>query len=166
MESRLRPARRIRLLLVQSALLLSVLFTAHLVRRQSLLLPETAAAPRRTPEPERVIDPTPVGPTPTPGPAVPVPKGPPATLIDDRRFMYAENFYAAEVQKFLDAHPGPLKEFRTWVADRGHSFAEILVSQPSLYSLNPQVVLALIEQQSGLITTADGSAMRMVLVLN
>ena len=155
MESRLRLSRRTRLILIQTGLLISVLFTGSLVRRQSLLLPETAAAPRRTPQPERAIAPTPPGPTPTAGRAVAAPEASGATVIDDGRFFYAENFYAAQIQAYLDSRPGSLKEFRAAVGDREHTFAEMLASQTSLYSLNPQVVLTLIEQQSGLITRPD-----------
>lgn len=142
-------------LLIQVGVLLCVLLTGVLVRRQSMLLPQTAAAPRSTPVPDRADAPVSPGPTATPGAAVPVPAGPATTLIDANRFFYSEGLYAAQIQEYLDRQPGPLKSFRAPVGDREHSFAEILASQTSLYSLNPQVVLTLIEQQSGLITQPD-----------
>jgi murein DD-endopeptidase MepM/ murein hydrolase activator NlpD len=166
MESRLHPSRRLRLILIQVGLLLSVALTGTLVHRQSLLLPETSAAPRSTPAPEFASLPTRTGLTPTPGQAVSVPKGPRAKLIDDTRFFYAENYYAAQIQAFLDKQPGPLKSFRAQLGDQEESFAELLASRTVLYSLNPQVVLALIEQQSGLITQPDASPERLDWALN
>ncbi len=166
MESRLRPSRRIRLALIQVGLILSVALTANLVHRQSLLLPTTAAAPRRTPVREFAGVPTPVGPAPTVGRAVQAPGAPRAKLIDDTRFYYAEGYYTAQIQKFLDGQPGPLKSIHATLGDQDESFAEMLASRTILYSLNPQVVLALIEQQSGLITQPDASPDRMDWALN
>ncbi len=76
-------------------------------------------------------------------------------FFDPQRFSYAPNFSAPEMQAWLDAQPGPLKEVRFQVGGRSHSFAEVLVSQSSLYSINPKILLALIEQQSALLSTAQ-----------
>jgi len=164
MESWLPGSRRTRLVLIQAGLLLSVLFTGTLVRRQSMLLPETSAAARQTPNPEQAS--VSKGPPPTSGPSVPAPNTPQASLIEDHRFFYAPNFNAPQIQDYLDNQPGPLKDFRAAVGDREHSFAEILASQTSLYSINPQIVLALIEQQSGLITSPDAAPERLDWALN
>ncbi len=155
MDFRPNLSRRARFALVQVGLILMVVLTGNLVHRQSLLLPETSAAPVRTPGREFAPLATPEGPTPTAGRAVAAPAAPRAQIIDDERFFYAENFYAQQIQQFLDTQPGPLKSFRAVLGDREQSFAEILSSRTVLYSLNPQVVLVLIEQQSGLITRAD-----------
>ena len=155
MDFRLILSRRARFALVQVGLIVVVLLTGNLVHRQSLLLPETSAAPIRTPGREFAPLATPEGPTPTPGRAVAPPTAPRAQIIDDERFFYAEDFYAQQIQQFLDTQPGPLKSFRAVLGDREQSFAEILSSRTILYSLNPQVVLDLIEQQSWLITRAD-----------
>lgn len=151
MSSRFRLSRQTRLALILSGLLACVLLTGLLVRRQSLLLPEVAAAVRRTAEPERAPDSASPGPTPTLGRAVGAPNTS-VRLIEPNRFFYADTFNAPQIQAYLDTQPGPLKDFRTVVGDREHTFAEFLGSQTGLYSINPQVVLALIEQQSGLIT--------------
>lgn len=166
MRFRPRIFRRTRFVLTQIGLLAAVLWTGVLTHRQSRLLPEATAAPRRTPEVERAPAPTPPGPTPTPGLAVLAPIVERAAIIDHARFFYAPDFYPPQIQAFLDGHPGPLKGYRAMVGSREHSFAEILVSQTSLYSLNPQVVLALIEQQSGLITSPDESPERLDWALN
>lgn len=160
-------SRRARLILINTGLILSMFFTASLVRRQSLLLPETAAAARSTPQPNEQMAPlTPTPVTPADGTAIAAPSLPRAAVIDDQRFFYAENFNAAEIQHFLDGQPGPLKDFHAPIGSRVHSFAEILASRATLDCINPQVVLALIEQQSGLITQPDASPERMEWALN
>jgi murein DD-endopeptidase MepM/ murein hydrolase activator NlpD len=73
-------------------------------------------------------------------------------LIDQQRFFFEPDFYAPQIQAFLETQPGPLKSYVTMVGDRQQSFAEILSSHATLYSVNPKVVLALIEQRSGLVT--------------
>ena len=168
------------------ALVIVTLLVALLVRRQTaapllaagagepivdvLASPEPSAAASQLP---RTVDPTqppvPSGesqgethaqqPDPTPESGVPVaPPDPPRSgLIDRQRFFYEPDWYAPQIQAFLDAQPGPLKGYRLKIWNREHSFAEILSSQSSLYSINPRIVLALIEQQSGLISNGSPS---------
>ena len=168
------------------ALVIVTLLVALLVRRQTaapllaagagepivdvLASPEPSAAASLLP---RTVDPTqppvPSGesqgethaqqPDPTPESGVPVaPPDPPRSgLIDRQRFFYEPDWYAPQIQAFLDAQPGPLKRYRLKIWNREHSFAEILSSQSSLYSINPRIVLALIEQQSGLISNGSPS---------
>jgi murein DD-endopeptidase MepM/ murein hydrolase activator NlpD len=169
-----RFSRRARLVTVQLGLLGTIVWASVLAERQSALLPHQSviAAPVPTPPSERDLElapsivpdsgEAPVGPTgvipdvtPTAGPEVPAPVVPRATVIDDSQYYYAENFYAPQIQAYLDSQPGPLKGISVAVGSRQHTFAEILASQTSLYSLNPQVVLALIEQQSGIVTQAN-----------
>jgi murein DD-endopeptidase MepM/ murein hydrolase activator NlpD len=96
--------------------------------------------------------------TPNPiGAATPTPVGP-ATFFDDRRLTYEPGFYSPQIQAFLDSQPGPLKHLQFQVGDRRYSFAEVLVGQTSYYSINPKVILALLEQRSGLLSTASPSA--------
>ncbi len=160
--------RRYRLVLIASTLILALLSTSLAVRQQtSLLTAANAAAPRPTVAAERAPGPAeeapdapphehavPLGPTPSLGAAVPPPPPPRAAIIDHERFFYEPDFYSAQIQAFLDTQPGPLKGYRATVGNREHSFAEILSSQAILYSINPKVLLALIEQQSGLLTNA------------
>lgn len=153
---------RPRLWLILTGLIACMVLSGVLVRRQSLLLPQ-AAAIQPTPEPERAYE---AGPTPTVGQAVPAPDATRATVIESSHFFYAENFNAPQIQAYLDKQPGPLKNLRAPIGDREHSFAEFLGSQTSLYSINPQVVLALIEQQSGLITRPGDDAERLDWALN
>lgn len=93
--------------------------------------------------------PTPLTPTATPIQ--------PANFFNDQRFSCAPDFYQPQIQSFLDAYPGPLKNVRFQIGDRSQSFAEVLVGMSVLYNLNPQILLALIEQQSSLLSDGDPS---------
>jgi murein DD-endopeptidase MepM/ murein hydrolase activator NlpD len=86
-------------------------------------------------------------------------------FFDPRRLSYEPDFYQPQIQHFLDASPGPLKEMRFQVGRRSHTFADVLVCLSSLYSLNPRLVLALLEQQSHLLSTANPSAEQMALAM-
>jgi murein DD-endopeptidase MepM/ murein hydrolase activator NlpD len=164
--------RRHRIPLLLFGLLIATFATSMQVQRQTALLPDASAAPPRpTPPVERQVDPeaTPLPPEPaheseepgtptTPaGPEVPPPPPPRAAIISHERFFYEPGWYATEIQAWLDSQPGPLKHYRAAIGNREHSFAEVLSSQTTLYSINPRVVLALIEQQSGVITNPSPS---------
>jgi murein DD-endopeptidase MepM/ murein hydrolase activator NlpD len=82
----------------------------------------------------------------------------PASFFDDRRLTYEPDFYAPQIQALLDTQAGPLKTMVLSVGDRRHSFAEVLTGQTSYYSVNPKVILALIELQSRLLSTAGPSS--------
>ncbi len=157
--------RRNRLLLIASALILAVFSTSFLVQRQtSLLVPANAAPMRPTPPVAGIRDESPMPDAERPhaheaaaqpsalGAAVPAPAPPRAALINHERFFYEPDFYAPQIQAFLETQPGPLKGYRATVGNREHSFADILSSQAVLFSINPKVLLTLIEQQSGLLT--------------
>ena len=81
-----------------------------------------------------------------------------APFFDDRRLIYEPGFYVPQLQAFLDSQPGPLKHLSFMVGDRQHTFAEVLVGQTSYYSINPKVILALLELQSQVLSTASPSA--------
>ncbi|MCG8348790.1 MAG: peptidoglycan DD-metalloendopeptidase family protein [Chloroflexales bacterium] len=89
---------------------------------------------------------------------------PPSTLspADDlfnaQRFSYEPDFYEPQIQSFLNSQRGTLKNVRFQVGDRSQSFAEVLVGMSSLYSMNPRIFLALLEQQSQLLSTEQPSA--------
>ena len=87
------------------------------------------------------------------GPALPQRASGPAQFFDDQRLNYEPDFYVPQVQAFLDTQLGPLKAFSASVGNRSHSFAEIIVGQCMYYSVNPKVVLALLESH-GLLSTA------------
>ncbi len=121
--------------------------------------PAPTAAPTARPTAAAAPQPT-AAPAPA-QPAQPQPEAPAepaaAPFFDAQRFVYETDFYVPQIQAFLDGQPGPLKRMRFPVGDRAHSFAEVLVGQTSYYSLNPKVVLALLEAQSGVVTASDPS---------
>ncbi|NJN66913.1 MAG: peptidoglycan DD-metalloendopeptidase family protein [Chloroflexaceae bacterium] len=86
-------------------------------------------------------------------------------FFDPHRLSYEPDFYQPRIALFLDAHPGPLKAVRFQVGRRSHTFADVLVGLSSLYSLNPTILLALLEQQSRLLSTAHPSAEQMALAM-
>lgn len=73
-------------------------------------------------------------------------------LFDDLRFSSEPNLTVPAVQALLDAQPGPLKSVLITVGDRNQGVAEVVVGQAYLYSLNPKLLLALLEFQQSLLT--------------
>ncbi|KAB8143854.1 peptidoglycan DD-metalloendopeptidase family protein [Chloroflexia bacterium SDU3-3] len=98
-------------------------------------------------------------PTPTRTPAIPTeaPTPVPAPYFDGQRLTYEPGFNVPQIQAWLDTQPGRLKTMAFSVGDRRHSFAESLYSQTSYYSVNPKVILALLELQGGLVSNPDPS---------
>lgn len=102
---------------------------------------------------------TPSVPTPTPTPtSAPAPAD---SFFDPQQLSYAPDFYESAIQQFLVDYPGPLKGLNLWVGNRQQSFAEVLVCETSLYSINPKILLALLEQQSGMLTTTEPTTEQM-----
>ncbi len=97
-------------------------------------------------------------PTATAAPAPGTPTPTPAAFFDDLRLSYEPGFYALEIQAYLDEQPGRLKTVTFAVGDRRHSFAEALASQTAYYSVNPKIVLALLELHGDLLSDPDPSA--------
>jgi murein DD-endopeptidase MepM/ murein hydrolase activator NlpD len=76
------------------------------------------------------------------------PRLPLAQLIDGQRFSYEPNFNVPQIEAYLAQANSPLRDVRFQVGGRVHSFAEVLLAQTSLYSVNPKVVLTVLELQS------------------
>jgi murein DD-endopeptidase MepM/ murein hydrolase activator NlpD len=160
--------RRRRLALVVGGVALLVLAIGLAYGRRAAQPPKQAAEPtaRATTAPRAPSSVAPEAPTPTAAEDAPAaaPLGPtaapfgPAAFFDDRRLIYEPDFYAPQIQALLDEQPGPLKTVVFLVGDRRHSFAEALSGQASYYSVNPKVILALIELQSRLLSTASPAA--------
>ena len=87
-------------------------------------------------------------------------------LFDDWRFTSEQGLSVAAVQTLLDAHPGPLKSLLITVGDRNMSVAEIIAGQAYLYSLNPKLILALLEYEQGLLSTPNPSDDQLAWALN
>jgi Membrane proteins related to metalloendopeptidases len=85
------------------------------------------------------------------------------SYFDPQRFSYDHNFGLAELQAYLDSQPGPLKSTRFQIGNRSQSFAEVLMGMASLYNFNPKIILALFEQQAGLLSNPNPSSERLAL---
>jgi murein DD-endopeptidase MepM/ murein hydrolase activator NlpD len=109
-----------------------------------------------------VTQPPAIVPTPTPsrggGPAdaptvavpfVPRPAG--AGFIDTRRYSYEQGWGTLEVQRFLDGQPGTLKTAVLPAGAQRISLASAVADQALLYSVNPKVMLTLLEMESGMV---------------
>ncbi|HWQ14182.1 MAG TPA: peptidoglycan DD-metalloendopeptidase family protein [Roseiflexaceae bacterium] len=116
----------------------------------------SAAPARRTTLPTRIAAPTPTRSTQHAARSTLAP-APAAAFFDDRRLSYEPGFYAREIQAFLDERPGRLKSMAFRVGDRTHTFAEALAGQAAYYSVNPKVILALLELHGGLISNPTPS---------
>ena len=103
-------------------------------------------------------------------PAAPVlaeatPLPPPDDFFDPQRFSYELNFNGPELQAYLETQPGPLKRVRFQVGNRSQSFTDVLIGMSSLLSFNPKIMLALLEQQSRMLSTAEPSPDQLALAL-
>lgn len=79
----------------------------------------------------------------------------PSTLIADDRFAYAD-LYAAEIQDFLEGQDSALARISLSVGpEEEDAFAHALSGHCIRYGLNPKVLLALLEVQSGAVRRAD-----------
>lgn len=79
-------------------------------------------------------------------------------LFHPHRLSYAHNFHGSAIQTFLEERGSALADRHIRVGDRSHTFAEVLVSLSSLYSLNPKLLLALLDVQSGLVSSHHPTA--------
>ena len=86
-----------------------------------------------------------------------LPAEPRDPLFDPRRLSYDHGFNGPEIQAFLEARGSPLRDVRFQVGSRSQSFTDVLVSLSSLYSLSPRLLLALIDLQSGLVSSSNAS---------
>ncbi|NJN16328.1 MAG: peptidoglycan DD-metalloendopeptidase family protein [Oscillochloris sp.] len=108
--------------------------------------PSVTSAPR----PTGAATVVPELPSPTPEPRDPI--------FDPRRISYAHNFALDEIQAYLDERGSVLATVRFQVGDRSMSFAHVLTGISSLYSINPALLLALLELHGGLVTNGQPSA--------
>ncbi len=114
-------------------------------------LPTPIPPPTRLPLPTATPRPTALRPTATPQAA-----GLPAILVAGDRFAYEPDFYAAEVQAFLEAQGSALASARVAAGKDTDTFAHALVGHCIRYGLNPKVLLTLIEIESGLVRRGAG----------
>jgi murein DD-endopeptidase MepM/ murein hydrolase activator NlpD len=75
-------------------------------------------------------------------------------LMPDDRFTYEPNFTSIEIQNFLQQEPGILKSYRTKLGDLSVPAAQAIddASIGMLYSVNPKILLTLLEIKVHLIS--------------
>ncbi len=93
--------------------------------------------------------------TPTLFPVATTSTAPQELFFDDQRLTYEPGFYGPQVQAFLDTQPGKLKQLSYQMGGQRYSFADLLIGQTLYYSVNPRILLALLESQNGLLSTAQ-----------
>ncbi len=101
--------------------------------------------------------PSPTLPSPTPAPT-PALGNPAAVLAADDRFSYEPAFYGEQVQAFLEQQGSVLARATVPVAQDDDTFAHALSGHCIRYSLNPKVLLALLEVQTGLVRRHEATA--------
>ncbi|MGC8874670.1 MAG: peptidoglycan DD-metalloendopeptidase family protein, partial [Chloroflexia bacterium] len=119
-----------------------------------VLRPDRAFPPRSTPVPPTAT-PLHFGRLSTPPPTTPSPVLP--ALLDDGRLFYEPGWGSLEVRRYLEGRPGTLAGLSLWIGDTEMPMADIISGKCLLYGLNPKVVLALLEFQSGLIDAPEPS---------
>lgn len=152
------------LLLIGLNLAAALLFGVDLARR---LAPPALARGAAEPSPVPTMVPPPTArtyPTSTPHPTAPLPTatslpqaaGLPEILVADDRFAFEPDFYAAEVQALLEQQGSVLAAAKVAAGKEEDAFAHALVGHCIRYGLNPKVMLALIEVESGLVSGRGG----------
>jgi murein DD-endopeptidase MepM/ murein hydrolase activator NlpD len=70
-------------------------------------------------------------------------------ILPDSQFVNGPAAASFDTKAFVAKRPGWLKDFRMWAGDANRTGAEIVDLVGLNYSLNPQVLLALLEYQTG-----------------
>lgn len=81
--------------------------------------------------------------------------GSPYQILPDSLFINGPAQIGFDAQAFVDAHPGWLKDYTSYVADANRSGANIVEYIAHYYSLSPRLLLALLEYQSGALSQAQ-----------
>jgi murein DD-endopeptidase MepM/ murein hydrolase activator NlpD len=145
------------------AILLIALLAACAAPPPAVQTPAPVAPASTAPAATALATPRPASSAPTatavaPGEPAPAPTAPALDpLFDPGRISYAHGFNGPEIQAFLEARGSPLKDVRFQVGGRSHSFTDVVVSLSSLYNVSPQLLLALIDLQSGLVSSSSAA---------
>jgi len=76
-------------------------------------------------------------------------------ILPDHAFVNGPTAVEFDTQTFVDAYPGWLKDYRAYVGGRHRSGAEIVDYVALNFSVNPRLLLALLEYQSGALTQPE-----------
>jgi len=78
--------------------------------------------------------------------------GTPFPLLPDSEFVYGPTAQAFEVRAFLNAQAGPVKNYTAFVNQKQRDAAGTIEYVARQYSLNPKLLLALMEWRTGALT--------------
>jgi LasA protease len=81
--------------------------------------------------------------------------GPTFKIIPDSEFVYGPANKDFDVAKYLASQPGYLRTLSAFAADRQRTSADTIQYVAEQYSINPKLLLALLEWRSGALTKAD-----------
>ena len=70
-------------------------------------------------------------------------------ILPDSQFINGPAAISFDTRAYVTSHPGWLKDYRTYLVDANQSGAEIVDMVATNYSINPRVLLALLEFQTG-----------------
>jgi LasA protease len=75
--------------------------------------------------------------------------GPPFQILPDSLYINGPAAVSFDILGFVANHPGWLKDYRAYAAEANHSGAEIVSLVATNYSIDPRVLLAVLEYQTG-----------------
>jgi len=76
----------------------------------------------------------------------------PYQILPDHAFVYGPTSIGFNTAAFVESQPGWLKDFRAYVGGKWRSGAEMVEYVSSNYSINPRLLLAILEYQAGALT--------------
>lgn len=75
--------------------------------------------------------------------------GPAAKLVPDSELVYSPSASAFDIAAFVSAHPGYLRDYRETIDGESHTGAQIVADIATRFSVNPRLLLALLEYRGG-----------------
>lgn len=79
----------------------------------------------------------------------------PFQILPDHAFVYSPTSAGFNTAAFVDAQPGWLKNYRVYAGNNWRSGAEMVEYVALNYSINPRLLLAILEYQGGALTQAQ-----------
>ncbi|MBI3361576.1 MAG: peptidoglycan DD-metalloendopeptidase family protein [Chloroflexi bacterium] len=118
----------------------------------STAIPQATPDAVPTPTPPGTLDSTPeIGPTATP---IDIP-GPATRLVPDTELVYGPSAATFDLLGYIESQDGYLKQYSEDVFEQRMSGGEIVRLVALNYSINPRLLLALLENQSGFVTNPN-----------
>lgn len=81
--------------------------------------------------------------------------GSPYQIIPDSEFVYGPSTIGFDIDAFVQSQPGYLRELSGFVGERHRTSGQTVLYVAQQYSVNPRLLLALMEWRSGALSRAD-----------